>query len=125
MKIEVSNGELVDKVTILSIKLEKFRSEEKRANVLKEYDLLYPAMCEIGITADSSEFRQLREVNFKLWEIEDNIREKEARGTFDEIFIDLARSVYIENDKRAEIKRAINQRTRSSLVEEKEYVDYK
>ena len=125
MKIDVSNGELVDKVTILSIKLEKFRSEEKRANVLREYDLLYPAMCELGITADSREFRRLREVNLKLWEIEDRIREKEARGSFDKTFIELARSVYIQNDKRSEIKRAINQHTRSRLIEEKEYVGYK
>lgn len=125
MKIEVSNGELVDKITILSIKLEKFKSDTKRANVLKEYDLLYPVMCEIGITVDSKEFRQLKEVNLKLWDIEDKIREKEARRVFDQTFIDLARSVYIENDKRSEIKRTINQLTQSSLVEEKEYVDYK
>ena len=125
MKIEVSNGEIVDKISILSIKLEKFKSDKKRVNVLKEFDLLYPIMCEIGITTDSKEFRQLKEVNLKLWEIEDRIRQKEAQGAFDKIFIDLARSVYIENDKRSEIKRAINQRTQSSLVEEKEYVDYK
>ena len=124
MKIEVSNGELVDKVTILSIKLEKFKSDKKRANVIKEYDLLYPVMCKIGLTVDSKAFRQLKEVNLRLWEIEDRIREKEARQAFDQAFIDLARSVYIENDKRSEIKRMINQRTQSSLVEEKEYVDY-
>jgi hypothetical protein len=125
MKIEVSNGELVDKISILSIKLEKFKSEKKRANVLKEFDLLYPIMCEIGITVDSKEFRQLKKVNLNLWEIEDKIRKKEAQRAFDKTFIDLARSVYIENDKRSEIKHAINQRTRSRLVEEKEYVDYR
>lgn len=125
MKIEVSNGELVDKVSILSIKLEKFKSDEKRVNALKEFELLYPVMCEIGITIDSNKFRRLRDVNLKLWEIEDRIREKEARRVFDQEFIDLARSVYLENDKRSEIKRTINQRTQSSLVEEKEYVDYR
>jgi hypothetical protein len=125
MKIEVSNGELVDKVSILSIKLEKIKSAEKRANVLKEYEYLYPIMCKIGINADSDEFRELREVNLALWEIEDEIREKEAHGGFDETFIQLARSVYFENDRRYEIKRQINRRTQSSLFEEKEYVDYK
>jgi hypothetical protein len=125
MKIEVSNGELVDKVSILSIKLEKIKSAEKRANVLKEYDHLYPTMCEIGINADSAEFQDLREVNLTLWEIEDRIRAKEAHGSFDETFIQLARSVYFENDRRYEIKRKINQRTQSRLFEEKEYVDYK
>jgi hypothetical protein len=125
MKIEVSNGELVDKVAILSIKLEKFKSDEKRVNALKEFELLYPVMCEIGITVDSNEFRRLRDINLRLWEIEDRIREKEAQCAFDQEFVDLARSVYLENDKRSEIKRAINQRTQSSLVEEKEYVDYR
>ena len=125
MKIEVSNGELVDKVTILSIKLEKFKSESKRANVLKEYDLLVPIMRRIGITEDSAEFIQLREINLRLWNIEDRIRQKEALRTFDKKFIDLARSVYLENDKRSVIKRAINERTHSSLIEEKEYVDYR
>lgn len=125
MKIEVSNGELVDKVSILSIKLEKFKSDEKRVNALKEFELLYPVMCEIGITVDSNEFRRLRDVNLKLWEIEDRIREKEARRVFDQEFIDLARSVYFENDQRSEIKRTINQHTQSSLVEEKEYADYR
>jgi hypothetical protein len=125
MKIEVSNGELVDKVSILSIKLEKFKSKQKRANVQKEYDLLYPAMRSIGITADSPEFLDLREINLRLWDIEDRIRKKEAYQIFDETFIHLARSVYLENDKRSNIKRTINERTQSSLVEEKEYVDYR
>jgi hypothetical protein len=125
MKIEVSNGELVDKVSILSIKLEKFASTQKRDHVQKEYDLLYPAMCSLGITVDSPDFHQLREVNLKLWEIEDRIREREALQQFDDTFVHLARSVYIENDKRSDIKRGINERTQSILIEEKEYVDYK
>lgn len=124
MKIEVSNGELVDKVSILSIKLEKFRSEKKRANVLKEYELLCPIMQKIGVSLDSREFLRLKEVNLNLWEIEDKIREKEAQGKFDEAFIQLARRVYFENDRRAEIKQEINQRTQSELFEEKEYVRY-
>lgn len=125
MKIEVSNGELVDKVTILSIKLEKFKSDSKRANAMKEYRLLVPAMAQIGITPDSDEFRQLKDVNLNLWEIEDNIRKKEARGEFDEGFIQLARRVYFENDQRSRIKHRINRSTRSDLIEEKEYVDYR
>lgn len=125
MKIEVSNGELVDKVTILSIKLEKFQSEKKRTNVRKEYDLLYPSMCSIGITEDSVEFRELRDVNLRLWEIEDRIRRQEALQIFDDTFVGLARSVYRENDKRSHLKRAINESTQSPLVEEKEYVDYR
>lgn len=124
MKIEISNGELVDKVAILSIKLEKIASENKRANVLKEYRLLIPKMAEIGITTDSEVFRRLKQVNLKLWEIEDTIRKKEAEGVFDKEFIQLARSVYFENDRRSRIKHQINLQTRSNLIEEKEYVEY-
>lgn len=125
MKIEISNGELVDKVTILHIKLQKIKSEDKLVNIRNEYNLLYNSISELGIEEKSEEFARLLEVNLKLWEIEDRIRIKEAAGEFDKEFIELARSVYFENDKRSEIKKTINQKTGSQLFEEKEYVDYK
>jgi hypothetical protein len=125
MKIDVSNGELVDKVTILSIKLNKFVSREKRQNVQKEFQLLYQSMLAIGISEETSEYKDLLKVNLALWEIEDQIRSKEARKEFDNEFIRLARRVYFENDKRSEIKRKINIATDSKLIEEKEYVEYR
>ncbi|HXK50136.1 MAG TPA: DUF6165 family protein [Clostridiales bacterium] len=125
MKIDISIGELVDKVTILAIKLEKFKDETKKANVRKEYDILTVPMNTVGITADSKEFKDLKDVNLKLWHIEDDIRIKEQRKEFDKDFIELARSVYFTNDVRADIKKEINLKYNSELVEEKEYVDYK
>jgi len=125
MLVEVSIGEVVDKVTILSIKLEKFKDQAKRDNVLKEYNTLIKNINEIGITEDSPEFKDLREVNVMLWNIEDRIRIKELNQEFDSEFIEVARSVYFKNDIRAEIKKKINLKYGSSLVEEKEYVDYK
>jgi hypothetical protein len=125
MKIEVSIGEIVDKVTILEIKTEKFKSEEKLINVKKESPILREAMESVGITVDSDEFQRLKAVNLKLWHIEDDIRIKESRGEFDDEFIKLARSVYFENDDRAAIKKEINLKFGSELIEEKEYVEYK
>lgn len=125
MKIEVSIGELVDKVTILSIKLDKFKDENKKANVKKEYDILTVPMNKIRITTQSKEFLALKEVNLKLWHIEDDIRIKEQKQEFDKEFIELARSVYFTNDVRAEIKKEINLKYGSELIEEKEYVNYK
>lgn len=125
MKVEVSIGELVDKVTILSIKLEKIKNETKLKNVKKEYDVLLNAMSKTSISVNSDEYKQLKKVNQNLWEIEDKIRIKEHRKEFDNEFIKLARSVYFENDKRSEIKKKINEITGSYLREEKEYVDYK
>jgi len=125
MKIDISTGELVDKVTILAIKLEKFKDEAKKANVQKEYDILTVPMNSAGIKVDSKEFLALKEVNLKLWHIEDDIRIKEQKKEFDKDFIELARSVYFINDDRAKIKKDINLKYKSDLVEEKEYVDYK
>lgn len=125
MLVEVSIGEVVDKVTILSIKLEKFKDLNKKKNVQKEYDTLIKNIEEIGINEDSEEFKELRAVNVNLWHIEDNIRIKEQKNEFDSEFIEIARSVYFENDVRAEIKKRINLKYGSSLVEEKEYVEYK
>ena len=125
MKIDISIGELVDKVTILSIKLEKFKDEVKKANVQKEYDMLSIPMNEIGINTDSNEFKDLRVINLKLWHIEDDIRIEESKSDFGEKFIELARSVYFINDDRAAVKKEINLKYNSELIEEKEYVDYK
>ena len=125
MKIEISVGELVDKVTILSIKLHKIKSAEKLANVRREYQILHESMEASGITTESEVFKDLLSVNLALWDIEDKIRLKEANKQFDDEFIELARSVYIQNDQRFELKRKINLSYDSELIEEKEYVDYK
>ncbi|MBR9984649.1 MAG: hypothetical protein KFF68_01950 [Desulfosarcina sp.] len=125
MKIDISTGELADKVSILSIKLEKISNPSKIKNIQKEYDILLKPMIACGITLDSDEFIRLKTVNLELWDIEDRIRNKEASKAFDSEFIELARSVYVTNDQRAEIKKQINLAYNSDLVEEKEYVDYK
>ncbi len=125
MKIEISVGELVDKVTILSIKLRKIKSADKLVNVRKEYQILHESMKAVSITTDSEEFKDLLSVNLTLWDIEDKIRLKEASKQFDDEFIQLARSVYIQNDRRFELKKQINLSYDSELIEEKEYVDYK
>ena len=125
MKIEISLGEVVDKVTILEIKTEKISNQAKLKNVEKEYQFLKKNMEEAGIADTSLEFKRLKEVNLKLWQIEDNIRIKESHQEFDDEFIQLARSVYFENDDRAAIKKEINLKFGSDLIEEKDYVDYK
>lgn len=124
MKIEVSPGELVDKVTILAIKLEKISDPAKLANIRREYELLQKEMAAGGMSESLPEYERLMGINRKLWEIEDRIRAREAAGTFDDEFIELARSVYFENDKRAAIKREINVRFGSELIEEKQYTAY-
>ncbi len=125
MKVEVSIGELVDKVSILSIKLRKIKNADKLKNIQKEYDLLVKAMAVVGIEVTSDEFSRLEDINLKLWDIEDQIRLKEVRKSFDNEFIELARSVYFINDDRAAVKKEINVKFGSDLVEEKEYAEYK
>lgn len=125
MKIDISIGELVDRVTILSIKREKMKALQKLKNVEKEYSLLSEQMNKIGIHEHSTEFIKLKEINLKIWQTEDAIRNKEKKQEFDEEFIRLARSVYFQNDERAAIKREMNIRYDSDLIEEKEYTDYK
>lgn len=125
MKVDISIGELVDKVSILSIKLRKIKNAEKLKNIQKEYDLLARSMTSEGIDVTSEEFLRLAEINLKLWDIEDRIRLKEAARSFDAEFIELARSVYFINDDRAAVKKEINLKFGSDLVEEKEYADYK
>jgi hypothetical protein len=125
MKIEVSHGEIVDKATILAIKLEKIKHTAKRKNVRMESEIVHRAMEGIGIGIDSAEYQELKQINLELWSIEDEIRMKEYRQEFDEAFIALARKVYRYNDERARIKRKVNLSTGSALVEEKEYADYR
>ncbi|MFN7550042.1 MAG: DUF6165 family protein [Pseudomonadota bacterium] len=122
----VSFGELIDKITILEIKAQRIAEPAKLANVRRELDLLAATWAaHQASVADISDLRSaLRMVNERLWVIEDDIRVKEQRQEFDAVFIRLARSVYFENDERARIKRAINERLGSSLVEEKSYQDY-
>ena len=116
----ISIGEIFDKITILEIKKEKLKNE-KLSNVNLELKLLRKIVYENELNVDEKLINNLREVNNKLWNIEDNIRKKEKLKTFDNEFIEIARSVYIENDKRSEIKREINIKYNSELVEEKSY----
>jgi hypothetical protein len=123
----VSFGELIDKITILEIKFEQIEDAAKRGNVRTELDLLNAtwAAHAASRTDIAAERAQLREVNQALWDIEDHIRVKEKAKAFDAEFIELARSVYFRNDERAAIKRAINEKLGSTLVEEKSYKDYR
>ena len=124
MKIEVSNGEIVDKYTILGIKIKHCpQMTEKYCNLLNEYSILKEAVESLKIDKDL--IKQLVEVNSILWDIEDKIRIKEQEQKFDEEFIQLARSVYITNDKRFQIKKQINQISNSELKEEKIHPNYK
>ena len=124
MLIEVSNGEIIDKLTILTIKLANIQEEQKLGNIRKEFDVMYNAAKEIGIDETNDLYQQMLEINSKLWDIEDKIRDCECRKDFGEEFVKLARSVYITNDERSRIKREINLQTGSSLIEEKSYKGY-
>lgn len=123
MKIEVSNGEIIDKLTIIQIKLERITDEAKRGNLRNEYSVLKDAS-ETILSIEDPLCKELYDVNCKLWDIEDRIRDLERSKDFGNDFIETARSVYIMNDRRSEIKRAINIRTSSGLIEEKSYEKY-
>lgn len=125
MKIEVANGEIVDKITILKIKEQKIQNPEKLRNIQKELSELLPAMQILGITESDETYQELLKTNLTLWEIEDQLRIKESKQEFDAEFIQLARSVYFQNDIRSELKRKINIMTKSTLIEEKDYIQYK
>lgn len=124
MKIEVSNGEIADKLTIIEIKLSKIRDEAKLANIRNEYAVVKEAMSTI-IDTSHPLYRQLFDINSKLWEIEDHIRDLERARNFEDDFVQTARSIYFINDDRSEVKRKINEQTGSKLFEEKSYEDYK
>ena len=126
LQVPVSVGEVLDKITILQIKLAHISDAAKRANIHNELDALLPLVAGDSFTTDQMQalMAELKSVNEALWDIEDDIREKEAAKSFDAEFIRLARAVYITNDKRAEIKKQINLATGSTLVEEKSYESY-
>jgi len=129
MKIEVSNGEILDKYSILEIKLQEIKDEAKLANVRNEYESLTPAVQDIYNSVESSGelstlYKDLLNVNKTLWNIEDQIRDCERDKNFGQDFIELARSVYYTNDDRADVKKKINTLTGSTLVEEKSYQEY-
>jgi hypothetical protein len=120
--VPVSIGELFDKYTILLIKKENIKNTTKLDMVLKEINYLYPYINKYNI--DNIIINELKEVNNELWIIEDKIRIKEQKKEFDNEFIELARSVYITNDKRSQIKNKINYLLNSSLTDIKSYVNY-
>jgi len=126
LTIETSPGEFLDKLSILEIKAERITDAPKLANVRRELDLLRGTW-EASPLADrdvSAALVELKQVNVTLWEVEDRLREKEAAGAFDAEFIELARSVYKTNDRRAAIKRDLNLALGSDLIEEKSYKAY-
>ena len=123
MKIEISNGELLDKLSILEIKLYKITDTAKLANIRSEFELLKPFGDQL-IPLVGDLYKDLISINSKLWEIEDTIRNLERNQQFGEEFIQTARKVYHENDERARIKKEINLLTHSGLVEEKSYSAY-
>jgi hypothetical protein len=126
LKVDVSVGEFLDKITILEIKSERIKDEEKLRNVHKELDLLRKIWAESPLSQSdvSTQMEDLKRVNESLWDIEDRVRLKEAAHTFDDEFVQLARSVYQINDKRSVIKRELNRLLGSELIEEKSYTDY-
>lgn len=124
--VEVAAGELLDKITILEIKRSKFDDPEKLKNVVAELETL-ARVRDDALTLDGTAQRlvgDLEAVNRELWDIEDEIRDCERRGDFGERFIELARAVYHKNDRRAALKRDLNERLGSRLVEEKSYQAY-
>ena len=126
LQVPVSVGEVLDKITILQIKLAHISDANKRVNIQNELDALLPLVDGDGFTTDEMQglTAELKSVNEVLWDIEDDIREKEAAKSFDAEFIKLARAVYVTNDQRAEIKKQINLATGSPLIEEKSYESY-
>ncbi len=124
--VPVSPGELIDKITILEIKSQRMSDPAKLHNVRTELALLNDTWraSPYSATDVGAEWAALREVNAKLWDIEDRIRDKERDHAFDDVFIELARAVYVTNDERAAVKKSINSRLGSTLVEEKSYANY-
>lgn len=126
VNIPVSLGELLDKISILEIKNKKITNESKLANIKKELSGLKNVLKELDINMSEANdlFEDLYKINLSLWEIEDSIRLLEKNEDFGKDFVKLARSVYITNDKRFEVKNKINQLFKSQYIEEKSYEDY-
>ena len=124
--IQISWGELFDKLTILQIKLENIKDKNALKNVKLEYKQLH-VIYDSNFLKDTKAkllITELKKINKKLWNIEDKIRDKERNKIFDDEFIELARNVYITNDQRSRVKRNINKTFGSEIVEEKSYLDY-
>jgi hypothetical protein len=126
LMVPISPGELIDKITILEIKSQRMTDAAKLHNVRTELALLTDTWraSPFAATDIRAEWDALRKVNGDLWDIEDRIRDKERDGAFDQVFIELARAVYVTNDERAALKKKINTKLGSTLVEEKSYADY-
>ena len=124
--VQISWGELLDKITILEIKAQRLNSEAAVKNIRRELAVLVSAVTDILSEQPHLIYlkEQLKSVNEVLWDIEDKIRAKEATKSFDQQFIELARSIYINNDKRGDLKRQINVLLNSELIEEKQYTHY-
>ncbi len=126
IKIPVSVGELIDKLSILQVKKTKVTNEEKLSFVNKEFELLYNSSSEYLNDLEIFDlYQRLCTTNTKLWDIEDKLRILEKQKLFNSEFVELARSVYFTNDERFELKNEINQKTNSSIKEIKDYVNYK
>ena len=124
--VPVSPGEVLDKITILEIKSERMSDPDKLENVRRELELLRETWSR-SVPADATVERihdQLKRINESLWVIEDDIRDKERLKEFDERFVELARSVYFNNDERARLKKELNTHLGSAIIEEKSYQDY-
>ena len=126
LTVPISPGEFLDKLTILEIKAERITDPAKLENVRRELEALHVVWQASPLSSRDvrAQVDQLREVNAALWDIEDRIREKEAAKTFDAAFVELARSVYRTNDRRAAIKKELNLMLGSELIEEKSYSKY-
>jgi multidrug resistance efflux pump len=126
IRVEIAPGELIDKITILEIKIENIQDEDKLTNVRREYEMLRDVLQKEVVQSEelSRLTAALKEVNAELWRIEDDIRAQERAETFGAEFVALARSVYRTNDRRAALKREINELLRSVLIEEKSYTTY-
>ena len=126
LKVPISLGELIDKITILRIKSNKINSNEAQKNIrleLKKLEHILNTKMSINTNLKNFEIK-LSKINQTLWDIEDQLREKEREKKFDKNFISLARMVYYKNDERAKIKRMINKSFGSELIEEKSYTQY-
>ena len=123
INVPISVGELIDKITILEIKKDKLKNL-KLKNILKELSFLRAVLEKNSIFISDEIYFQLKSINLKLWDIEDKIRIKEKNKEFDNEFIELARSVYLNNDRRSETKKELNIMFNSEIIEEKSYEKY-
>ena len=124
IKVPISNGELIDKITILQIKKEQIQDQEKETHITNELIELMPFLELFNMEKIEILFTELKEINKQLWDLEDKLRDKERNKMFDDDFIQLARKVYLTNDARSQVKLTINKITKSRLNEVKSYKNY-